>query len=164
MEKRSVIVDGLELREDANRLSPGTVSGSLLKYGEVIRHDRGLETFEPRSLQWDEKHGIVLYNSHDQNSRKPVGIVSPSNNDTEARFEYQLPDTPAARKLASEIRNQTLKGLSIEFRSLQEKVVNGIRRIAKATVSGIAAVKEPAYQTATVEVREKKQEHLLTWL
>ena len=165
METRSVIVEGLEFREDSTRLSPGTISGSLLKYGETIRHERGLEVFEPRSLTWDKDHGIVLYNSHEQRERKPVGIVFPEDNGTEARFTFNLPDSPAGRRLATEVRNQKLKGLSIEFRSLSEKVVQGIRRIAKAAVSGIAAVETPAYQTASLEVRDKQdRENLLTWL
>ena len=51
------------------------------------------------------------------------------------------------------IRSGLLTGLSIEFRSIQESVAGGCRRIASAVLSAAALVDDPSYP-APVEVRE----------
>lgn len=154
----------LEFREDEARRGPGRLSGRLLQYGEEITHSKGPEVFEPRSLQWGED-GVVLYDSHDVAPRKPVAIVHPANSDTEARVDFPLPDTPAGRRIAQRVRSQELRGLSVEFRSAEETRKNGVRKIAKAWLSGLAVVRDPAYSSATVEVRNRRPERrILTWL
>ena len=154
----------IQFRDDETRQGPGRLQGKLLTYGERIAHTKGAEQFEPRSLQWGED-GVVFYDSHDQTPRKPVAIVTPTQTDAEARVDFLLPDSPAGRRIAQQVRSKELRGLSIEFRAEIEKQVDGIRRITKAWLTGLAAVANPAYSSATVEVREKLSARgILLWL
>ena len=147
----------LELREDGATRAP-RLYARLLAYGQEITHQRGKERFESRSLSWDES-GIVLYRTHDGEAnaatRKPVMITVPRQTDEAALIDAEIPDTPTGRKLVQEIRNGTWKGLSVEFRAVGEAVVDGVRSIQKALLTGAAFVRDPAYSTATVEVRRR---------
>ena len=129
-------------------------SGRLLAYGEQITHAKGREVFEARSLQWGDS-GVVLYEGHGQTPRQPVGIVHPVQ--AEARIRYPLPNTASGRRVAEQVRGGELKGLSVEFRSASERRENGVRRIEKAWLTGLAVVKDPAYASASVEVRRKSR-------
>lgn len=150
----------IELREDESRQSPGILTGRLLTYGERIVHAKGPETFEPRALEWGSD-GVTLYDTHDGSlgdvPRRPVAIVHPVQSDTEARIEEPLPDTPAGRRVADAIRGGALKGLSIEFRAQAERHADGVRRIVRALLTGLAVVASPAYPSASVEVRGKRR-------
>ena len=149
----------IELRADSTRQSPGRLVGRLLAYGQEIVHDRGKETFESRSLTWGPD-GVVLYDGHDVEPRKPIGIMHPSQTDTEARINFALPDTAAGRRVADDVRRGELKGMSVEFRSAEERrEKSGLRRIVRAWVTGAAVVASPAYSSAVVEVRNKPAEH-----
>ncbi|MDE0166263.1 MAG: HK97 family phage prohead protease [Bryobacterales bacterium] len=148
---------------DETRQGPGRLVGRLLSYGEQIVHGQGRETFESRSLTFGDD-GIVFYDSHDVTPRRPVAIVHPENRDTEAVVDFVLPDTGAGRRVAKRFREGSYKGLSIEFRSVREKYVAGVRRISEALVNGFAAVESPAYPSAQVEVRSKrKQRNPYSW-
>ena len=154
----------LQFSDDETRQGPGRLQGKLLTYGERIAHSKGPEQFESRSLQWGED-GVVFYDSHDQSPRRPVSIVTPQQSDAEARVDFLLPDTPSGRRIAEKVRSKELRGLSIEFRAEVEKRVGGVRRITKAWLTGLAAVANPAYASATVEVREKSTARgILLWL
>ena len=153
----------IEYRDDPERMGPGRIVGTMLAYGETITHSKGPERFEPRSLQWGDD-GVVLFDSHDETPRRPVGIVHPVQSDTEARIEHVLEDTPAGRRVAQAVREGKIKGLSVEFKSVAETRDNGLRRIAKAWLVGLALVADPAYRTATVEVRDQTPTRFRRWL
>lgn len=148
---------------DETRQGPGRIVGTILRFGEQIVHTKGPEQFEARSLAFSDD-GVVLYDSHDVEPRKPVHIFTPIQTDTEARIDALLPDTPAGRRLAERFRNGTYKGLSIEFRAVSERYVDGVRRVSKAFLGGVAAVESPAYQTP-VEIRSKRSSReIYSWL
>ena len=71
------------------------------------------------------------------------------------RIDEQIIDSSAGRDAAVEIRSGLLTGLSIEFRATAQSVVNGVRRITAAVLSGAAIVDSPSYSAASVEVRAK---------
>ena len=153
---------GLEIREDETRASPGRLVGTLMPYGETIRHGGRGEMFEARSLQWGAD-GVTFYDSHDRTPRRPVAIVHPEQRDNGAFLDFPLPNNPAGRRIAAGVRGGQLKGLSVEFRSAAEtRDGNGVRKISKAWLSGLAAVADPAYASATVEVRGKQRRRF--WL
>ena len=65
--------------------------------------------------------------------------------------------------MAAGVRSGQFKGLSVEFRSAAEsRNASGVRMISKAWLTGLAAVVDPAYASATVEVRGKHRR--LFWL
>lgn len=152
----------VEYQPDETRQGPGRIVGTILKFGERIIHSKGPEQFENRSLAFSDD-GVVLYDSHDTEPRKPVMIFTPKQTDNEARIDATLPDTSAGRRLAERFRNGTYKGLSVEFRAVSERFLDGVRRIQKAFINGVAAVPNPAYETP-VEIRSKQKRSIHTWL
>lgn len=152
----------IELRDDPEREGPGLLSGRLMRFGEVIKHQHGPEAFEPRSLRFSAEHGVTLYDGHDTFPRRPVSIVHPVQDEREARIEHRLPDTPAGRSVAARVRSGELKGLSVEFQAVKESRAAGVRRIAQANVVGLAVVRNPAY-SAPVQVRSAAKGNKRRW-
>ena len=147
-----------------SRQSPGILTGRLLTVmARRITHGGVPEQFETRALIWNAEHGVALFDTHAGSDgsapRRPVGIVFPTGTDTEVRVASPLPDTPAGRRVASDIRAGKLKGLSVEFSSTSETRADGLRRIARANLTGLATVETPAYPSAEVEIRHKKRRH-----
>ena len=56
---------------------------------------------------------------------------------------------------ATSIRNKTLTGLSVEFKSLKEGRRDGLRIITQARLLAAALVDAPSYASSVVEVREQ---------
>ena len=100
----------VELREDADRRSPGRITGTLLTYNERAR-DR-LETFVAGSLSWASE-GVVLRRQH--NRSEPILRFLPEVREGAVIIDTALPDTVAGRSAAVEIRGGLFKGLSVEF-------------------------------------------------
>ena len=137
----------IEIRQDDSRQSPGRIFGEMLTYGRRAR-DRA-EVFEPDSLTWPED-GIVLNRQHER--RNPIMRFVPEVRDGKVVIDAPLPDTQAGRDTATEIRGGLFRGLSIEFRATAQRYVSGVRRISRATLTGLAVVDEGSHHTA-VEVR-----------
>ena len=129
---------------------PARLVGVLMPYGTQAK-DRS-EIFAPGSLTW-EPDGVILRRQHDRS--QPIMRVIPIIEGTDVRIDQPLPETQAGREAALEIRQGLLRGLSVEFQSVRQSVVGGIRRISEALLVGAGLVDEPSYQSATVEARER---------
>ena len=151
MAKKDEIRFAIEVRADESRQGPGRIVGRLIRYGEQAQDRR--ELFEKDSLEWPEG-GVILNRQHTRQS--PILRFAPTVDGDEVRIDTALPDTTAGRDAASEIRSGLLRGLSIEFRSLKERVSGGVRRIQKAMLTGAGLVDSPSYQSA-VELRSKRR-------
>ena len=58
------------------------------------------------------------------------------------------------------IRDGTLTGLSVEFRSVAERFTGDLRQIIRATLGGLGMVDRPAYSgSAGLEVRQRQTEN-----
>ena len=51
------------------------------------------------------------------------------------------------------VRSGVLRGLSIEFRAVAERIEAGVRVIERAVLRGVAVVDTPAYPASEVEAR-----------
>lgn len=145
----------VELRQDTDdRRGPGRLSGRLLRYGERAA-DRP-ELFEAGALRWPDE-GIVLRRQHAR--AQPIMRVVPELREggREVWIDALIPDTAAGRDAAVEVRNGTLKGLSVEFVAKRERRQSGIRRIQLADLAGAGLVDDPSYQSSTVEARNKRE-------
>ena len=56
-----------------------------------------------------------------------------------------LPPIPAADRALDEVRTGKVGGLSVEFRAVKESIVDGIRVIHEAVLSGVGLVAMPSY-------------------
>ena len=140
----------VELREDADRRSPGRITGTLLTYNERAR-DR-LETFVAGSLSWASE-GVVLRRQH--NRSEPILRFLPEVREGAVIIDTALPDTVAGRSAAVEIRGGLFKGLSVEFVPSQERNRGGVREIVAAELVGAGLVDSPSYSGSSVAVRRQ---------
>lgn len=139
----------LEFRADESRQSPGRIAGVLLEY-ELRARDRA-ELFKAGALEWDPD-GIVLNVQHDR--AQPIMRFVPELRGSQVVIDAPLPDTSRGRDAAVMVRNGTLRGLSVEFRSIREARQSGIRHIQRAMLGGAGLVDSGSYGNR-VEVRSK---------
>lgn len=139
----------IELRADDSRESPGKIVGTLMTYGK--RASDRAEVFADGSLRWDEG-GVVLNVQHDR--AQPVMRFVPTMEGREVRINAALPDTQRGRDTATLIRNGTMRGLSVEFRALEEGMAGGVREVRSAVLLGAAVVDDASYK-GSLEVRQR---------
>lgn len=138
----------VELRADPDRGGPGRLRGVLMRYGSPGVHGR--EVFARGALTWPEG-GIVLNMQHDRT--QPIVRFVPEADGDDVRIDVDLPDTGRGRDAATMVRNGTMRGLSVEFRSTSDGIVRGIREISGAVLVRAGLVDDPSYPGSTVEVR-----------
>lgn len=148
-----------EVREDDTRQSPGRLTGTLMKYGSPAG-DRG-ELFEMGALSWPAG-GIVLRRQHERG--QPIMRVIPELRGNEVVLDAPLPDTRAGRDAATEIRDGLFRGLSVEFKAVEDRMAAGVRRIKRAILRGAGLVDDPSYPDAGVAVRAKRSSRRRVWL
>ena len=148
----------IELRADDTRQSPGRIVGTLLTYNKRAL-DRA-EIFSPGALHWPD-NGIILNEQH--NRQAPIMRFTPELAGDELRIDVALPDTQRGRDAATMIKNGTMTGLSIEFRSEAEGRSAGVRQIRRAHLAAAALVDNPSH-ASTVEVRARPSARRRVWL
>ena len=146
----------LEYRADETRESPGHLYGVLVAYEKRARTRP--EMFARGSLSWPED-GIILNRQH--NRGQPIARIIPELVGDELRIDLPLPDTVAGRDAAVEVKNGTLSGLSIEFRSARESRRGGLRVIDRGELRAAGLVDSADYGNL-VEVRSTGRRRL--WL
>ena len=141
-------IDGaLECREAAG--SPGRLTGIILPVGRVAG-DRP-ELFVGAGVQ-TPADGIALLPEH--RSKTTVMMFDPLvSSDGALRVDHLLPNSPAGRDMAASVRSGKTPGLSVEFHSLDEAQVQGVREVRQSLVTAVATVAAGAYAQSTAEVR-----------
>ena len=147
----------IELRADETRQSPGRIVGALIEYGK--RASDRAELFADGALTWPDD-GVVLNEQH--NRQAPIMRFKPVLEGREVRIDSPLPDTQRGRDTAVMVRNGTLRGLSIEFRALDEGDRNGAREVRRAALMGAAVVDDGSYK-GSLEVRERAGRRRRVW-
>ena len=156
IERRWINVGDIEIREDKSRETPGILTGTLLRYGELAK-DR-LERFAADALYWD---GAVPVNiQHDR--RTVLARATPFVEDGLVAVRQKLPDTSRSRDLIAMVRDKVLTGLSSEFIATKDRYVGGVREILRAKLVGISVVDAGSYDT-TVAVRERSNVRRRPW-
>ena len=136
----------VEVREVEGK--PTRIIGTLMDYGTEARDRR--ETFLPGSLKWDGP--LILNRQHER--RNPILKFLPIESEGRVGIDVAVPSTTAGADAVSELRAGLFEGISIEFKSIKEDVVGGIRKISEAILTGAALVDTPAYPDSVVEARE----------
>ena len=147
-ERRAAAV---ELRVDGRKLS-----GVVMAYGEVSQSHR--ERFEPGSLRLAD---VVHLDLHHDPERAiawlPDGGLELRDEESALLLAADLPPIPAADRALDEVRTGKVGGLSVEFRAVKESIVDGVRVIHEALLSGVGLVGRPSYSAASVEARAQRR-------
>ena len=144
-----------------DRAEGARLVGVLMPYGTEARDRR--EVFDAGSLKWDAA-GIVVNRMHQRSS--PIMRVVPIEAEGKLMIDSPIPNTAAGRDCESEVRSGLLASLSVEFRSVRERVVGGVRHLVEAVLTGAAVCDAGAYESAKVEARaeaanrERRNRHL----
>ncbi|MCY4028366.1 MAG: hypothetical protein OXH75_18885 [Acidobacteria bacterium] len=149
----------IELR-DGGDSSPGRLVGVLMRYGAP--GERGREEFAPGALRWPA-NGIRIDLGHGsapiagRSAQPPIMRAVPvvSDDGAEVRIDAPLPDTHAARDLATLMRMDppAYSGLSVEFHAVRSGYAGGRRVVQDALLKGAGLVDTPSYSDTSVEVR-----------
>jgi len=148
MEKELRSLAAVELRFDS-----GLIHGVVMPYGRPGRHPDGrTERFEQGAFRWWD---VALNVGHTSDNVATIGDGSLLLRDTPGAL-YMEARTDRADEIKAAVEAGSLRGLSVEFRALLDLQVHGERRIVAAVLDGIGIVRNPAYQDATVEVRNAR--------
>ena len=139
---------------------PGVLSGVAMPYGREAVLPGGLrERFEPGAFGPDVERADVMANW--QHMREaPIGRTGGGglvlqDGPQELRASLTLPDTTAGRDVATLARSGVLRGFSVEFVTLRDRVNAGVRVVERARLSGLAIVDRPAYRDALATLRAR---------
>ena len=141
----------LELRADPDGR---TVRGVAVRYGDTATIAPGLrERFAPGAFS--ELANVRLNVQHDRGrilSCTGSGLVLADSPEA-LRFEAELPDTREAADTLRLIRANILRGASVEFRAVCERLAGRVRVIQQTRLGAIAIVDDPAYSQSHIEAR-----------
>ena len=146
----------VEIRE-ATYDGPGTISGVILETGRVAS-DRQ-EVFVPGAPIFPSQ-GVELLRGH---RGEAIMTFQPVIDGNEIRIDALLPDSKIGRQVAAEVRSGTRAALSVEFVSLSEGRVSGVRELRSVLVQATALVPLGAYDRAQAEVRERAGRRRRLW-
>ena len=130
----------IRFQEDPTRESPGRMIGVLMTYGERAS-DRD-EVFLDGALYWEDK-GIVIDDSHDRHA--PIVRVVPYLEGNQVKVDHKMPDTQRGRDAIVGVREGLYRGLSVAFRSEQERWRGPLREVRRAKLIRAGLVDDPAY-------------------
>ena len=149
-------VDGaLECREATG--SPGRLVGTILPVGRMAG-DRP-ELFVGSGVTTPSE-GIALLPEH-RSSRVVMRFDPIVASDGSLQVDHLLPDSPAGREMAASVRSGRTPGLSVEFHSLDEAQVQGVREVRQSLITAVAAVPSASYGQARAEVRSKQKRYYI---
>ena len=129
------------------------LSGRAIRYGDVATLPFGREVIDQGAFGDLSDTDIILNRQHDRGkplARTGGGGLEVIDSPTELTLQATLPDTATGREAITLVRNDVLRGFSIEFRAIREYVKNQIVHVAEAALVGIALVDRPAYPDSQV--------------
>ena len=131
------------------------VTGTAMRYGDVARLPFGAERFEPGAFGEIRAADVILNVQHDRG--RPVARTGGGLNldDDLARLAIhaELPETREADDALANVKAKILRGFSIEFKAVRERMAGNVRIIERARLTGIALVDRPAYMESAVSAR-----------
>ena len=156
-EHHHVVDTTLECRE-ANG-SPGRLVGVILPAGRVAGDRK--EIFVGSGVTTPAE-GMALLPEH-RSSVVVMRFDPIRGDDGTLTIDHRLPDTPEGRDMAASVRSGATPGLSIEFHSLDEANVQGVREVRQSLVTAVATVTSQSYDQARAEVRARQSRTVAWW-
>ena len=140
----------VELRHEGER----RLSGVAVRYGDTATLPWGRERIEAGAFA---PLGDVILNAQHERAaplaRTGGGGLELMDAADALTSRADLPATRAGDDVLALVRSGVMRGLSIEFRSIAERIEAGVRVIERATLAGVAVVDTPAYPASEVEAR-----------
>ena len=145
-----------ENRQDGDAL--GTVSGTVISYGDRATLPWGTEEFEAGAFSERNRQDLIVNRMHLREQPLVRGSdIRITDDKTSMRAEFDLPDNMYGQLVASELNRETpvLQGLSLEFRTIRDEVnqKTNHRIIREARMYGFGVVDRPAYPRSKVALR-----------
>lgn len=146
-----------EVRADGRRLS-----GVVMPWGAVARPPAVAvpERFERGAFGDLAAADVTLTWQHDRSAplaRTGGGGLTLADSPEALRMAAELPDTVAGGDAATLVAAGVMRGLSVEFCALQERLEGGVRVIQRAVLLRVGLVDTPAYVGSIVEARQDGQ-------
>lgn len=140
----------LRAEPDGRRLT-----GRAIVYGDTARLPWGRERIEAGAFA--PVGDVILNRQHDRGAplaRTGGGGLVLRDGAAALELEATLPDTRAADDVLALVRAGVMRGLSVEFRAVAERMDGGVRVIERARLSAVAVVDTGAYPASDVAARE----------
>ena len=132
------------------------MSGTLIRYGDVAALPWGRERFEPGAFG-DVSRADVILNSHHEKSRPLArtggGGLELIDTREALNIRATLPITQDANDTIALILGGVLRGLSLEFSAVAERMEGETRIVERAELRGLAVVDRPAYSDSLVQAQ-----------
>lgn len=155
----------LELRADPEGR---TLSGVAIRYGDTARLPFGLEKFEAGAFV--DLSNVRLDVQHDRGriiARTGAGLILTDSPEA-LTFEATLPETREADDTLRLVRADILRGASIEFRAMRERLERRTRIVSRALLGAVSVVDDPAYKLSAIQARwnapETRRPRVSWWL
>ncbi len=157
--------DGIERRfADGVALDGRKLSGAAMVYGTDGTTPTGRrERFAPGAF--GDIGDVILNVQHDRSrplARTGAGLEF-QDDKTALRLSAALPKTREARDAVALVKAGVLRGLSVEFRAVRERLDGAVRVIERAVLLGVALVDKPAYDASTVQARARENAASTPW-
>ena len=151
--------------------APDVISGVAIRYGDRAEIAPNLfELFAPGAFGPDvAKSTVVVNRQHDRASPlgRAGGLLRLSDSADALRAELTLPATRDGEDVATLVRDGVLRGFSVEFRAMRDRIEGGnLRIVERAELRGLSVVDDPAYGDSLVALRARIEGHgkRLWWL
>ena len=124
----------LELRQSED--GRPVIAGTIIRYGDVATFPWGTEEFVAGAFRGN--YAPLVYANRMHERSQPLGVLGENlrivDDEESMRAELELPDTSYGRDTEVEVKLRILRGLSLEFRSIEDTVneEKQHRRISKA--------------------------------
>ena len=152
----SLTADTAERRFSELRQEGRILSGTLIRYGDVAELPWGRERFEPGAFG-DVSRADVILNSHHERARPLArtggGGLELIDTREALNIRATLPITQDANDTIALVLGRVLRGLSLEFKAVAERMESDTRIVERAELRGLAVVDTPQYSDSLVSVR-----------
>ena len=135
-----------------------TLEGTAMPYGDIAVLPGGAqERFEAGAFEAVEQVDCVLNVQHDRGrpiARSNGGGLVVTDSPEKLSIKATLPSTREADDVIELVKTQVLRGLSVGFIALKERIEGGVRVIERAALRNIAVVDSGAYPATSITARE----------
>ena len=146
-----------ELRFAELRAEGRSLSGIVVRYGDIAKLPWGEERIEPGSFTDIASADVVLNRQHNRAhplARTGGGGLTLEDTNQSLSMRAELPVTQDANDVLSLVSNGIIRGLSLEFVALRDRFEGKLRIVENARIVGLAVVDRGAYPDSLVHARE----------